>query len=581
MKKVTGVTDPVYTVYGMKDDFTKDVINTANTTEADYASVVISEDQLAQYSYLLVEITSSDANSIPSQVVVAINRLATPVIDNVVTDEQTGELALTWGSVTNATGYTVNGEEVDGCTYKPVENGEYTVIALGNLDEAVNVVGNMVTFYLDSEAVTETVEIPEPSTVVTVPIIVLDENGNSVAQDVWIDGARVNVPAGGLKYEVTFAQGADSATLNIGDLEVDGYNKIDGTSYTITETSPAVILLQLVPVEKTQLPVSEDMQLSYDGGQSQYTLSMKKVTSVANPVYKVYGVKDDLSEEEITVTDSTGSDYASAVITANSLDTYRYLRVEISSSDDNTIPSQVIVTIDQLLTPVIGNVVTDAETGQNVLTWGAVTNATGYTVNDGVTDHNVTGCSYQPVTNGDYSVIALGNMNVPVEVVNNSVVFYLDSEAATKTVAVPEAPEEPTVVTVPIIVLDENGNSVAQEITVNNELATVYVQVTFFQGHVRTVVELDGSIVCQRAARAQGVGHSLVQGHRASVGNGHRAACLIKSASGIASIGNVGAGGIIIHIGLQQQFTFLNIYGPASHVHLGPGGHDAIAGISG
>lgn len=473
MKKVTGVTDPVYTVYGMKDDFTKDVINTANTTEADYASVVISEDQLAQYSYLLVEITSSDANSIPSQVVVAINRLATPVIDNVVTDEQTGELALTWGSVTNATGYTVNGEEVDGCTYKPVENGEYTVIALGNLDEAVNVVGNMVTFYLDSEAVTETVEIPEPSTVVTVPIIVLDENGNSVAQDVWIDGARVNVPAGGLKYEVTFAQGADSATLNIGDLEVDGYNKIDGTSYTITETSPAVILLQLVPVEKTQLPVSEDMQLSYDGGQSQYTLSMKKVTSVTNPVYKVYGVKDDLSEEEITVTDSTGSDYASAVITANSLDTYRYLRVEISSSDDNTIPSQVIVTIDQLLTPVIGNVVTDAETGQNVLTWGAVTNATGYTVNDGVTDHNVTGCSYQPVTNGDYSVIALGNMNVPVEVVNNSVVFYLDSEAATKTVAVPEAPEEPTVVTVPIIVLDENGNSVAQEITVNNELATV------------------------------------------------------------------------------------------------------------
>ena len=200
---------------------------------------------------------------------------------------------------------------------------------------------------------------------------------------------------------------------------------------------------------------------------------MKKVTSVANPVYKVYGVKDDLSEEEITVTDSTGSDYASAVITANSLDTYRYLRVEISSSDDNTIPSQVIVTIDQLLTPVIGNVVTDAETGQNVLTWGAVTNATGYTVNDGATDHNVTGCSYQPVTNGDYSVIALGNMNVPVEVVNNSVVFYLDSEAATKTVAVPEAPEEPTVVTVPIIVLDENGNSVAQEITVNNEPATV------------------------------------------------------------------------------------------------------------
>ena len=57
---------------------------------------------------------------------------------------------------------TVNGEEVDGCTYKPVEMVEYTVIALGNLDEAMNVVGNMVTFYLDSEAVTETVEIPEP-----------------------------------------------------------------------------------------------------------------------------------------------------------------------------------------------------------------------------------------------------------------------------------------------------------------------------------------------------------------------------------------------------------------------------------
>ena len=77
--------------------------------------------------------------------------------------------------------------------------GEYTVIALGNLDEAVSVVGNMVTLLSGFEAVTETVEIPEPSTVVTVPIIVLDENGNSVAQDIWIDGARVNVPAGSLE----------------------------------------------------------------------------------------------------------------------------------------------------------------------------------------------------------------------------------------------------------------------------------------------------------------------------------------------------------------------------------------------
>ena len=60
------------------------------------------------------------------------------------------------------------------------------------------------------------------------------------------------------------------------------FNKIDGTSYTITETSPAVIPAPSEFLE-TQLPVSEDMQLSYDGGQSQYTLSMKKVTSVTNP----------------------------------------------------------------------------------------------------------------------------------------------------------------------------------------------------------------------------------------------------------------------------------------------------------
>lgn len=413
--------------------------------------------------YLMAAAKKEGSNYTVSVTKLTLNFLTAPVFNGVERDKD-GNLVLSWQPVTGATGYSVAKGEAEATNLdKPqtkVEAGAaYTVTAKGTTT-GENTNGKGINIYMDSPAANITID---NYPMARLEVIAIDGNNlKQVAADV----------------EATLSDGGGNADIsNLPDgvytVTITGKGLTENMAYVdngvITKENVAVtngrvdtIFVTFLPQEATFLGTSLDAIMYPHDGLA--VRSVENATDAAN--YTLYGYK---ASADNTKYDETKLGTAGALFSENKYvmfqgnpnqtDTYfsaydkvkdyDYLAVvtkKDNSVDGNYKSSITIVNYKTLATPQLNPIYRDEQSGDLVLTWGAVPNAVKYAVYEGeATTPKIVEDTSCTVENGKaYTVQAVGNITPdtgkrPADIVvkadpaTGAITFYADSQKSAST----------------------------------------------------------------------------------------------------------------------------------------------------